>query len=159
MPVPPLAVPEKLSDFENPPFAGLVMLEVTMGSTVCLKFFQLLALKLLSPPYVAVIWLCDPTLNEEVENVAVVFPPLVESVPVPRVVAPSLKVTVPVGAPEPGGACTVPGACTVTVAVNVTDCPPTDGLGEESTVVVVSALFTVWVKFGEVLPVKLVSPV
>jgi len=25
--------------------------------------------------------------------------------------------------------------------------------------VVVSALFTVWVKFGEVLPVKLVSPV
>ena len=42
-------------------------------------------------------------------------------------VLPSVKVTVPTGTPEPE----------VTVAVNVTDWPNTDGLGEELTVVVV----------------------
>jgi hypothetical protein len=46
----------------------------------------------------------------------------------------------------------------LTVAVNVTDWPKTDGLAEEATVVVVEAWFTVWVKLGELLPVKFVSP-
>ena len=50
------------------------------------------------------------------------------SVPVPRVVVPSLNVTVPVGVPAPG-------AVTVTVAVNVTDCPKTDGFTLEVTTV------------------------
>ena len=43
----------------------------------------------------------------------------------PSVVAPSLKVTVPVGVPAPG-------ACD-TVAVKVTDWPKADGLAEEAT--------------------------
>jgi hypothetical protein len=52
------------------------------------------------------------------------------SVPVPSVVAPSLKVTVPVGVgPEP-----------VTVAVNVTDWPNAEGLAEEVMDVVEASL-------------------
>ena len=57
--------------------------------------------------------------------------PLTLSVPVPSVLLPSLKVTVPVAVPEPG-------ALAVTVAVNVTDCPKTDGLTLETTEVVIS---------------------
>src|SRR5712691_11100062 len=75
-------------------------------------------------------WL--PTDREEVAKVAA--PPL--SVPVPRVVKPSLKVTVPLGVPAPG-------ATGLTVAVKITDWPNTEGLAEEVTVVVVSALLTV----------------
>jgi len=71
--------------------------------------------------------------------------------PVPNVVVPSLKVTVPVGVP-------VPGKVTLDVAVKVTDWPNTDGLAEEATVVVVETWFTVWVKFAEVLVLKLASP-
>jgi hypothetical protein len=48
------------------------------------------------------------------------------------VVAPSVKVTVPVGMPAPD----------VTVAVNVTDCPNVDGLGAELTEVEVAAAGT-----------------
>ena len=55
--------------------------------------------------------------------------------PVPSVLLPSLKVTVPVGVPEPG-------VLAVTVAVKVTDWPDLEGLSEETTIVVVSALFT-----------------
>ena len=76
--------------------------------------------------------------------------PELSRVPVPRVFAPSLKVTVPVGMP-------VPGLFAVTVAVKVTDCPDTDGLAEELTNVVV-LYFTVWVTLDDVLPVKLASP-
>src|ERR1043166_3464338 len=70
-------------------------------------------------------------------------------VPVPKVVAPSLKVTVPVGVP-------LPGAGALTVAVKVTGWPDTEGLTEEATVVVVLAAFTVWLKGEPVLslPVK-----
>ena len=50
--------------------------------------------------------LCEPNVSEDVLKVAM---PL-DSVPVPSVVAPSLKVTEPVGVPAPGDA-------TVTVAV------------------------------------------
>ncbi len=75
------------------------------------------------------------------------------SVPVPNVAAPSLKVTVPLGVP-------LPGATAATVAVKVTDCPNTEGLAEEATVVVVPAALTVWVKGEAVLslPTKLASP-
>ena len=66
--------------------------------------------------------------------------------PVPNVVVPSLKVTVPVGVP-------VPGKVTIDVAVKVTDWPNTDGFADGLTVVVVRALFTVWVNTEEVLPV------
>jgi len=59
-----------------------------------------------------------------------------ESVPVPRVVAPSRKVTVPDGVPAPG-------ANAATVAVKVTLCPEDDGFRDEATVVVVLALLTV----------------
>lgn len=52
-----------------------------------------------------------------------------------RVVAPSLKVTVPPGVPPPG-------ADADTVAVKVTDCPTTDGFVDDVTDVVVAAAFT-----------------
>ena len=65
-----------------------------------------------------------PTLKDEVEKVATA---LALSVPLPKKVAPSMKETAPLG---------VPGLVEVTVAVNVTDCPNTDGLGDEVSVVV-----------------------
>src|SRR5437667_6080059 len=66
--------------------------------------------------------------------------------------APSrLNWTVPVRVPAPG-------ATGVTVAVKVTDWPNTEGLAEALTVVVVLALLTVCVRFGEVLVRKLPSP-
>jgi hypothetical protein len=88
-------------------------------------------LKLLSPAYTAVI-VCEPMASELILKVAA----SPDSVPVPSVVAPSLKVTVPVGVP-------LPGATTLTVAVNVTDCPYAEGLPDVLTPVVVLALFTV----------------
>ena len=90
---------------------------------------------------------CAATDNVEVAKVAV---PLLSG-PVPKVVAPSLKVTVPVGVPEPG-------ADAVTVAVKVTDCPNTDGFCELMTAVVLPPWFTVCVSVDDVLPAKFVSP-
>ena len=55
---------------------------------------------------------------------------------VPSDVPPSKKSTLPVGVPAPGGV-------TDTVAVKVTDCPYTDGLVSELTVVVVLAFSVV----------------
>lgn len=49
-------------------------------------------------------------------------------VQLPITVAPSRKLTLPVGVPAPGLA-------TVTVAVNFTDCPNTDGLTDDTRVV------------------------
>ena len=63
----------------------------------------------------------------------------------------ALKVTVPVGVPAPG-------ATAPTVAVKITGWPNTVGFGEETRVVVVLALLTVWVRLGEVLVLKLPSP-
>lgn len=60
---------------------------------------------------------CPPIARAVVVSVAA--PP--DNVPVPRVLAPSLKVTVPVAVPDPG-------ATAATVAVNVNDCPELDGL-------------------------------
>ena len=90
-----------------------------------------------------------PMAREEIAKVAA--PPL--SVPVPSVVLPSLKVTLPVGVP-------LPGATAVTVAVNVTDCPKTEGLAEEVTAVVeLPWLTTCGFVFNEpVLVAKFVSP-
>ena len=88
----------------------------------------MLAVKLPSAPYTAVIeWL--PTASEEVVNVAIPEPP---KVPVPSAVDPSMKVTMPVGIPEPG-------ATAVIVAVKVTDWPNTDGLADETICEVVAS--------------------
>jgi len=76
---------------------------------------------------------CVATLSEENASVAVLTPPVVDTLPEPSVVAPSLNVTVPVG--------TTPAV--VTVAVKVTDWLNTDGFVPELTVVVLLPLFTV----------------
>jgi hypothetical protein len=74
----------------------------------------------------------------------VAFPLLI--VPVPRVVLPSIKVTVPDA---------VDG---VTVAVKVTEEPYVDGFADEASVTVVFALLTDCVSADEVLVLSLVSP-
>ena len=71
-----------------------------------------------------------PTVSEEVAKVATWEPLTVLSVPVPKAVAPSLKVTVPVGAFAP---------VVVTVAVKVTETPENAGFWLEVRVVVVAA--------------------
>ena len=67
-----------------------------------------------------------PRVSADVVNVACALP---LSVPVPIVTKLSWNVTVPVGVPTPDSF--------VTVAVNVTDCPTTEGLLEDTTAVVV----------------------
>src|SRR5438876_559916 len=116
--------------------------------TVCVSLGDVLPLKFASPPYDAVIeW--EPTASVLVTNVPWPEP---SRVPVPRMVEPSLKVTVPVGVPAPG-------LFAVTVAVNVTACPDSAGLAEELTSVVVPAFVTVWVVgFGEVVVEVVVTP-
>ena len=90
-----------------------------------------------------------PIAGDEIEKIAV--PPL--SVPVPSVVLPSLNVTVPVGVP-------LAGATAAIVAVNVTDCPKTEGLAEEVTAVLELPLFTTCgLELSDPVPVaKFVSP-
>src|SRR5262245_22535192 len=114
--------------------------------TVSVSVLEVLVLKLPSPPYTAVIE-CEPTPNAEVLNVA--CPPL--RVPDPSVAAPSLKVTDPLGVP-------LPGALALTVAVKVTDWPDTEGLLDETTVVVVFAGLFVSFKALEVLVLKFALP-
>ena len=72
--------------------------------------------------------LFEPTASEAMDKVAV---PAVR-VPVPKRVAPSKKLTVPVAVPAPG-------ETALTVAVKVTDCPKTEGLVEDVNSVVVLA--------------------
>jgi hypothetical protein len=82
--------------------------------------------KFASPEYDAVIE-CEPTASAEV--LSIVVPEL--SVPLPICVVPSLKVTVPVGLPDPDfGA---------TVAVNITLCPVVGDVLDEASEVVVAA--------------------
>jgi hypothetical protein len=71
--------------------------------------------------------------------------------PLPSVLAPSLKVIVPVRS-------AVPGAFATVVAVKVTAwlCP--EGLREDTSVVAVPSLFTVWLNGVEPLLLKLESP-
>src|ERR1019366_1606602 len=83
-------------------------------------------------------------LTAKAEVVKVATPPL--RVPVPIELAPSRKVTVPVGVPAPG-------ATGETVAVNLTDCPKTEGFTDEATVVEVGAGLTAWLRVPE-LPLK-----
>src|SRR5439155_1511772 len=92
---------------------------------------------------------CDPTLSEDVAQLA---RPLlrVRLLQLVMAVPPSLKVTCPVGVPEPG-------LLAVTVAVKATDCPNTDGLAEELADVVVPYFF-ICVSLEEVLPLKFASP-
>ncbi len=103
-------------------------------------------LKLPSLLYTAVIE-CEATESAEVTKVT--EPPL--NVLVARAVAPSLKVTVPVGVPTPG-------ETALTVAVKVTNWPKTEGLAEDETAVLLLALFTTWLNVEEVLVVKFPSP-
>ena len=84
--------------------------------------------------------LCDPTVSAPVESEATPA----TSVPVPMLVAPSKKVTVPVGTP-------VAGATGATVAVKVVDCPDVVGLIDEASVVVVLPAPTTWVSTLDVL--------
>src|SRR5260370_37430286 len=91
---------------------------------------------------------CAPTARAEVVNVAL---PLPFSVPVPSVVEPSLKVTVPVGTPLAGGVA-------VTVAVNVTGWLNTEGLDDELTAVVVAAAAE-FTTCGAAFPLLLAHPV
>src|SRR5438876_418616 len=80
--------------------------------------------------------LCVPTVSDEVAKLA--WPePLSDAVP--RMLAPSLKVTVPVGVPTPR-------ATAATVAVNVTDCPETEGFADVITAVMLTA-FLNWIVF------------
>jgi hypothetical protein len=83
---------------------------VATGMMVSVAAAEVLALKLESPPYAAVME-CVPTVSIEIVKVAI---PLLFRVPVPSVVVPSRKVTEPVGVPL------LPG---VTVAVNVIGVP------------------------------------
>jgi hypothetical protein len=69
------------------------------------------------------------------------------NVPVPSVVKPSLKTTVPDGVPDPG-------ALAVTVAVKVTDCPDTDGLADEETAILLPHCLMVCVTTPEMLGSK-----
>jgi hypothetical protein len=65
---------------------------------------------------------------------------------------PSLTVTVPVGVP-------LPGAFATTVYVKLTAWPTAEGFGEFAViVVVVLAIFTVWMAPTDVLPAKFASP-
>ena len=91
-----------------------------------------------------IVWL--PTVRLEVLKLAVVVPPVMLSVPWPMLVAPSEKVTTPVGVPVP-----------LTVAVNVTLCPKVAGFAKETTSVLEAALPTVWVTVP-LLAWKLPSP-
>ena len=79
-------------------------------------------------------------------KVAVSVLPVPVSVPVPSGVAPSLKVTIPVGF-EP-----------FTVAVNVTLCPDPDGLALLARVVAVAAWLTTWLRVLELLAPLPASP-
>lgn len=83
---------------------------VATGVMVSVAAAEVLALKLESPPYAAVME-CVPTVSIEIVKVAI---PLLFRVPVPSVVVPSRKVTEPVGVPLLRG---------VTVAVNVIGVP------------------------------------
>ena len=109
----------------------------------------MLVAKFASPTYAAVIeWV--PAAKEAVMKVHVKGE-AAGSVQLPMTVAPSRMFTVPVGEPAPG-------AVTVTVAVNVTDCPKTDGFVPEVSDVLVDALLTTWLTAALVLVRKLASP-
>jgi hypothetical protein len=131
---------------KNEGLADEVTLAVVLALfTVCVKGAEVLELKLLSPPYSAVIE-CEPTDKEEVVKAAT--PPVRD--PVPNVTVPSLNVTVPVGVPP------VPD----TLAVKVTGCPKEEGLTDEVSVVVedARAVPTTLMLSNRLLPLVSVAP-
>src|SRR5580704_16282662 len=112
---------------ELPKIDGLlldVISTVVTCATSCVNATEVLTAFDGSPAYAAVME-CAPTASDEVAKVAVVMPPAVESVPVPRAVPPSRNVTVPEG---------VPGPVVESVAVKVTNAPGCDGFRLDSTV-------------------------
>src|SRR5438067_9223921 len=96
----------------------------------------------------AMVW--PPEDSLAVVMLAVVVLPVVVSVPRPRLVVPSKKVTMPVGVPAP---------LPLTVAVKVTAWPNAAGLAEVFTTVVVLLVVavTVWIT-APLLLRKLLSP-
>src|SRR5947209_4912373 len=92
-----------------------------------------------------IVWL--PTVRLDVLKLAVAMPPVVLSVPWPMLLRPSENVTTPVGLPG-----------LLMVAVNVTLCPNTDELAEDTTTRLVFAWLTVSMKTADVLGLKLGSP-
>ena len=90
-------------------------------------------------------WL--PTASAVVEKVAW---PLLSTVPLPIVAAPSRKLTVPLGVPAPG-------ADALTVPVNVTFWPNTELAVDAVSEVAVSSLLTAWLIVVE-LATKFVLP-
>lgn len=87
---------------------------------------------------------CEPPLR--VLMVTFAIPPA--SVAVPHTVAPSLRLTVPVGVP----------LLEVTVTVNLTPCLNVEGLGPEVRLVLVAIWPTTCVSAGDVLPEHMLSP-
>ena len=88
-----------------------------------------------------------PTAIDAMDKVAVPD----ERVPVPMMIEPFLKVTVPLAVPAPGETGLI-------VAVKVIDSPKTEGLTEDVNDVVVLALSTTWLTAELVLVTKLESP-
>ena len=91
--------------------------------------------------------MCAATVRDVAVKVA--WPEL--NVAVPRVVVPSLKVTVPLGVP-------LAGAAGLTVAVKVTGWPKIVVVADEARAVVLLAWLTDWINAEEVLELKLPSP-
>lgn len=106
--------------------------------TVCVSGAEVLAASFVSPPYAAVMECC-PGGRDKVVNVAT---PEALSVPVPIIVAPSLKMTDPVGMPEKAG---------VTITVKVTGTPDSEGLEPDASDVAVLS----WTVSVEVADVRL----
>ena len=72
--------------------ASMARPEETIGLTVCVNADEVLPAKFASPEYLAVME-CEPTASEEIASCALEF----DKLEVPRAVAPSKKITVPVG--------------------------------------------------------------
>jgi hypothetical protein len=89
---------------------------------------------------------CVPTVSNDVAKVAT---PLLFNVPVPSVVAPSWKVTLPVGVPE---------VLDVIVAVKVTGAPLDVEAAELTNAAEVAAGVMVCVTAADVLPAKFALP-
>jgi hypothetical protein len=106
-------------------FGELTRTVVVGAMTVCPRVARL-GKKLVSPLYLATI-VCRPGVSDDVEKVAT----FALTAPVPKDVAPSKKLTVPVGPPFAGL------LTTVIVAVKVTDEPWTDGFALEASARVV----------------------
>ena len=117
---------------------------VVAWPTTCARGPDELEAKLPLAPKVALI-ACVPAGSAVVVKIATP-PPFTAALP--RVVPESENVTLPPGTP----------AEEVTVAVNVTDWPNVEGLGEDESPVVVLAWPTVWRMNPEVLVPKLLAP-